>query len=163
MKEPEKHKILLELALHRYDEVNKRNDIIDNKSKSMIAFVGVMLTIEFSAIPTILNTINKTPLNGKRALLLLGIASTCCYLIAILYFISAVNPMKEFKEAPSMKELVSSGKNDELNEKLKVDIVDISYDGLGVAKIDGYILFVDECLIGEKVLVEVTEMGKNYG
>ena len=112
----EKHKILLELALHRYDEVNKRNDIIDNKSKSMIAFIGVMLTIEFSAIPTILNTLNKTPLNSKRALLILGIASTCCYLIAIIYFISAVNPLKEFKEAPSMKELVSSGKNDELNE-----------------------------------------------
>ena len=51
----------------------------------------------------------------------------------------------------------------EIKDKLKVEIVDISYDGYGVAKIDGYILFVDECLIGEKVLVEVTEMGKNYG
>ena len=41
----------------------------------------------------------------------------------------------------------------EVKDKLKVEIVDISYDGLGVAKVDGYILFVDECLIGEKVLV----------
>ena len=51
----------------------------------------------------------------------------------------------------------------EVKDKLKVEIVDISYDGLGVAKVDGYILFVDECLIGEKVLVEITELGKNYG
>ena len=27
----EKYKILLELALHRYDEVNRRNEIIDSK------------------------------------------------------------------------------------------------------------------------------------
>ena len=51
----------------------------------------------------------------------------------------------------------------EIKDKLKVDIVDMSYDGLGVAKIDGYILFVDECLVGERVMVEVTELGKNYG
>lgn len=51
----------------------------------------------------------------------------------------------------------------ELNDKIKVEIEDLSYDGLGVAKVDGYILFVDECLVGEKVFVEVTELGKNYG
>lgn len=51
----------------------------------------------------------------------------------------------------------------EVKDQLRVEIVDMSYDGLGVAKIDGYILFVDECLVGEKVLVEITEMGKNYG
>lgn len=51
----------------------------------------------------------------------------------------------------------------ELKEQLRVEIVDMSYDGLGVAKVDGYILFVDECLVGEKVLVEITELGKNYG
>ncbi len=51
----------------------------------------------------------------------------------------------------------------EINDKIKVEIVDISYDGLGVAKVDGYILFIDEVLIGEKVLVEITELGKKYG
>ena len=58
----EKYKILLELALHRYDEVNRRNEIIDSKSKSMIAFIGVMLTIEFSAIPALINIFNKLDL-----------------------------------------------------------------------------------------------------
>ena len=51
----------------------------------------------------------------------------------------------------------------ELNDKIKVEIVDVSHDGLGVAKVDGYTLFVDEALPGEKILAEITEMGKNYG
>lgn len=112
----EKYKILLELALHRYDEVDNRNEIIDDKSKSMIAFIGVMLTIEFSAIPNIIKTLNETTPNGGRTLLFFFFSSTCCYLISIFYFISAVNPIKKFEEAPVMNELVSSGKNDELDE-----------------------------------------------
>ncbi len=51
----------------------------------------------------------------------------------------------------------------EVKDQIRVEIVDMSYDGLGVAKVDGYILFVDESLVGEKVFVEVTELGKNYG
>lgn len=51
----------------------------------------------------------------------------------------------------------------EINDKIKVEIVDVSHDGLGVAKIDGYTVFVDEALPGEKVLIEITEMGKNFG
>lgn len=51
----------------------------------------------------------------------------------------------------------------EVNDKIKVEIEDLSYDGLGVAKVDGYILFVDGCLVGEKALVEITELGKKYG
>ncbi|WP_296889925.1 hypothetical protein [uncultured Methanobrevibacter sp.] len=121
----EKYKILLELALHRYDEVNRRNEIIGNKSKSMIAFIGVMLTIEFSAIPALINTFNKTPItNGVRILLFLGIASICCYLLSIAYFISAVNPQKKFEEAPVMDELISSG-NDELDELVAKNIVSL--------------------------------------
>lgn len=121
----EKYKILLELALHRYDEVNRRNEIIDSKSKSMIAFIGVMLTIEFSAIPALINIFNKTPItNGVRILLFLGIASICCYLLSIAYFISAVNPQKKFEEAPVMDELISSG-NDELDELVAKNIVSL--------------------------------------
>lgn len=121
----EKHKILLELALHRYDEVNMRNEIIDDKSKSMIAFIGVMLTIEFSAIPNIITTLNNTPITGGRTLLFLGLASTCCYLISIFYFILAVNPMKTFKEAPVMGELISSGRNDKSDEIVAKNIINI--------------------------------------
>lgn len=37
---------MLELALHRYDEEVERNEAIDNKNKSMVAFLAVMLTIQ---------------------------------------------------------------------------------------------------------------------
>lgn len=121
----EKYKILLELALHRYDEINRRNEIIDDKNKSMIAFIGVMLTIEFSAIPNIIKTLNETTPNGGRTLLFLGISSICCYFISIFYFISAVNPIKKFKEAPAMDELVSSEKNDELDKIVAKNIISL--------------------------------------
>lgn len=51
----------------------------------------------------------------------------------------------------------------DINDKIKVEITDLSHDGLGVAKVDGYILFVDGVLPGEKVICEVQEMGKNFG
>lgn len=122
----EKYKILLELALHRYDEVNRRNELIDEKNKSMIAFIGVMLTIEFSTMPTLINILNKTPIkNGARALLFLGIMSTCCYLISIIYFILAVNPVKKFVESPVLNELITSGQNDELDKIVAKNIVSL--------------------------------------
>ena len=37
---------MLDLALHRYDEEVERNEAIDSKNKSMVAFLAVMLTIQ---------------------------------------------------------------------------------------------------------------------
>lgn len=51
----------------------------------------------------------------------------------------------------------------EIKDKINVEIEDLSYDGLGVAKVDGYIIFIDGCLVGEKVTAEITELGKKYG
>lgn len=39
-------RLLMDLALHRYDEEVVRNQSIDNKNKSMGAFLAVMLTIQ---------------------------------------------------------------------------------------------------------------------
>lgn len=36
------------------------------------------------------------------------------------------------------------------NDILDVDISDLSYDGAGVAKIDGFVFFVENALPGEK-------------
>lgn len=38
MKDQNTKKILLELALHRYDEEVQRNELIDDKNKSIVAF-----------------------------------------------------------------------------------------------------------------------------
>lgn len=54
MEEENSGRILLELALHRYDEEVEWNEAIDNKNKSMVAFLGVMLTIQFSILPRLI-------------------------------------------------------------------------------------------------------------
>ena len=37
------------------------------------------------------------------------------------------------------------------NQKLEATIVDLTYQGMGVAKVEGYSLFCDDALPGEKV------------
>ncbi|MGG5358621.1 MULTISPECIES: 23S rRNA (uracil(1939)-C(5))-methyltransferase RlmD [unclassified Enterococcus] len=49
------------------------------------------------------------------------------------------------------------------NERYTVDIIDLSYEGLGVAKIDGYPLFIENALPGEKAEVLVVKAGNKFG
>lgn len=49
------------------------------------------------------------------------------------------------------------------NERYTVDIIDLSYEGLGVAKIDGYPLFIENALPGEQVEVLVLKAGNKFG
>ena len=49
------------------------------------------------------------------------------------------------------------------NQKLVVEIVDLSSEGAGVAKVDGYPIFVKDTLVGEKVEILVLRANKNYG
>lgn len=47
-------------------------------------------------------------------------------------------------------------------EKKIVEIFDVSYEGSGVGKVDGQIVFVPKTLIGEKVEVEIVKANKNF-
>lgn len=106
MKEDE---ILLNLTIHRYDEVNNRNVTVDNKNKSMIGFIGVILTIETTILPNIFNkSLGILLINSLRALICLKIVSICCYIISIFYFISAITFVSNFQEAPDTNKIVSS-------------------------------------------------------
>ncbi|WEG73004.1 23S rRNA (uracil(1939)-C(5))-methyltransferase RlmD [Vagococcus intermedius] len=49
------------------------------------------------------------------------------------------------------------------NETLTVDIIDLSHEGLGVAKVDGYPLFIENTLPGEQAEVLVLKVGKKFG
>lgn len=49
------------------------------------------------------------------------------------------------------------------NEKLTVSFEDLTSEGMGVAKVDGYPLFVVDGLPGESAIVKVTKVGKSYG
>ncbi|MBR6252410.1 MAG: 23S rRNA (uracil(1939)-C(5))-methyltransferase RlmD [Clostridia bacterium] len=49
------------------------------------------------------------------------------------------------------------------NEEYIVEIIDNGIDGEGIAKIDGYTLFVDGAIKGEKIKVLVVKANKTYG
>lgn len=48
-----------------------------------------------------------------------------------------------------------------IGEIIKVDIIDYSYDALGIGKIENFPIFVSNALIGETVLVKLTIVKKN--
>ncbi|MEL5938107.1 TRAM domain-containing protein, partial [Tetragenococcus halophilus] len=49
------------------------------------------------------------------------------------------------------------------NQELEVTVVDLSYLGMGVAKVDGYPIFVENALPQEKILVRIVKVGKKFG
>lgn len=49
------------------------------------------------------------------------------------------------------------------NQELTVTILDLTYEGMGVAKVDGFPLFIENALPGEEVQVHVLKVEKQYG
>ena len=49
------------------------------------------------------------------------------------------------------------------NEEYVVEIVDNGIDGEGIAKIDGYTIFIDGAIKGEKIRTLILKANKNYG
>lgn len=49
------------------------------------------------------------------------------------------------------------------NDIVEVEIVDLSHEGLGVAKIDGLVFFVENALPGEKIQMRVLKVNKKIG
>lgn len=51
----------------------------------------------------------------------------------------------------------------EKNKKYECEVTDLTVNGDGVAKVDGYPLFVKEALPGDKILLTPTKLNKTYG
>ncbi|ARQ92300.1 23S rRNA (uracil(1939)-C(5))-methyltransferase RlmD [Levilactobacillus brevis] len=49
------------------------------------------------------------------------------------------------------------------NERLDVTITDLTYQGLGVAKVEDFPLFIENTLPGEEVTIQVTKVQSHYG
>src|SRR5699024_1036752 len=49
------------------------------------------------------------------------------------------------------------------NNTYKVEVTDLSHQGLGVAHIDGYPLFIENALPGEELKIRITHVGKRMG
>ncbi|MDE6614409.1 MAG: TRAM domain-containing protein, partial [Clostridia bacterium] len=49
-----------------------------------------------------------------------------------------------------------------VGDKLTVEITSVGMDGEGVARVDGIVLFVPKTLLGEKAIVEITQVKKSF-
>ncbi|WP_152656695.1 23S rRNA (uracil(1939)-C(5))-methyltransferase RlmD [Oceanobacillus sp. CFH 90083] len=49
------------------------------------------------------------------------------------------------------------------NEQITITIEDITHEGSGVGKVDGYPLFIPKTLPGEEAVIKVVKVNKNYG
>ena len=55
------------------------------------------------------------------------------------------------------------GKEVTKNQEFVVDIIDCTAEGAGVAKLDGYPLFIKDAWMGDRVKIAITKTKKNYG
>ncbi|MCL2676916.1 MAG: 23S rRNA (uracil(1939)-C(5))-methyltransferase RlmD [Streptococcaceae bacterium] len=49
------------------------------------------------------------------------------------------------------------------NQIYEVEIIDLSHEGLGIAKIDSFIFFVENALPEERINMRITKIGKTFG
>ncbi|WP_125683665.1 23S rRNA (uracil(1939)-C(5))-methyltransferase RlmD [Levilactobacillus yonginensis] len=49
------------------------------------------------------------------------------------------------------------------NDRIDVTITDLTYQGMGVAKVDDFPLFIENALPGEEITILVTKVAKSYG
>lgn len=49
------------------------------------------------------------------------------------------------------------------NDEFEIYITDMSDDGSGIGKADGFTWFVKDAVVGDKVLVAATKVKKSYG
>ena len=50
----------------------------------------------------------------------------------------------------------------EKNQDYIVDIVDMTHEGAGVARIDGFAVFVEGAIVGEKIRIKIVKVLKNF-
>ncbi len=49
------------------------------------------------------------------------------------------------------------------NDVFEAEVIDLTHEGQGVVKIDGFPFFVDNALPDEKIQMKITKVGKNFG
>ncbi len=134
----EQNKLLLDLALHRYDEDERRNQLVDSKNSSFIAFLGVMLTIQSTLISYIITFINGKLTLEVIILVIVFVGSLICYAISLGYFVSSLKFLSKFQVAPVVSELIDFGKSNTSEEYI----------------IQNTIVSLDKCIEDNTVLSE---------
>ena len=106
MNEENSEKLLLDLALHRYDEEVERNDSIDNKNKSMVAFLAVMLTIQCTILPRLIEF--RAILSSFEVITIFSIflISLGFNLASLLVFMSTLNNLNQLRAVSNIDTLL---------------------------------------------------------
>lgn len=102
-------KLLLELALHRYDEEVGRNDAIDNKNKSMVAFLAVMLIIQCTILIRLIEFDSIVASHEMITLVILFIISFVLNLLSLLFFISTLTYLDKLQSSPKIEDIINFG------------------------------------------------------
>lgn len=118
MDDKNRGKILLELALHRYDEEVDRNEAIDNKNKSMVAFLGVMLTIQCTILIRLIEFDSILTKYEMSLLLFLFIISFVLNLLSLFFFISTLTYLDKLQSSPNIENLVDFGIDKTYSDRL---------------------------------------------
>ncbi len=108
-----KDELLLELAFHRYEEEERRNQLIDSKNQSFVAFLGVMFTIQITMVSNFHSMFENIDSNKINFLLVCFIISIICYFISLIFFSSTLMFTDKFKSAPSINKIIKFGKSEE--------------------------------------------------
>ena len=107
----QRDKLLFNLMLHVYEEENHRNDKIESKVGSMIAVLGVMLTILTSFFGFLLsNFINIKEVIFVIVLLFIFLCAVGSYLYSVNMFIKAYS-FNDFEEVPNHNYLLDAAVN----------------------------------------------------
>lgn len=137
----------MELALHRYDEEVHRNHLIDDKNKSIVAFLGVMLTIQCTILPRLIEF--KEILSNFEMVMLMSIfiISFGFYLISLLVFMSVLNRLDQIQTAPDIKNLI-----------------DLDYHNASSKYIVAYTLInLNQCIDDNDEILEKKNFQKTFG
>lgn len=49
------------------------------------------------------------------------------------------------------------------NQQIEATIIDLSHEGMGIAKVDGYPIFIENALLEEEVRVKILKVGNKFG
>ena len=107
--------------MHNYDEEVRRNELIDSKNSQMIAFLGIMFTIQLTLFVNVLSGyLSKDiwPVGLKVFSCLLLIFSVVFYVLSISEFIDAYIFCGDFKSFPKCDVLLQKSKDNISERKL---------------------------------------------
>lgn len=90
----------------------QRNELIDDKNKSIVAFLGVMLTIQCTILPRLIEFKEIFSNFEMNILLCIFIVSLVFYLGSLLVFMSSLNKLDQIKTVPNIDKLIDFDYND---------------------------------------------------